>query len=461
MKRREQIILALALAGALTSASAVLAGGGGSEAKAERGASYVAGPAKATDRLNGIVVDVPAGWYAIVPTRGLSGSTTVANYDMGHAEDWLPAHSSHVLLDKMAKVDLTELDLDSSLTLEQWADRRLHRDEMDGGTVAASRKIVYQVAGRKAVAYVARLGVASKVEIALAWRDGKVLLASVAPLDTVDLDAALAVIDSARPKGSRGAVRHAHLSAPIRALIDGELARAGSLSQVGVQAGTQAGTSGNDDKMGLITAAAGACTGWTGTDNGTCAAGMSCASNASITLYLPFFFQTWWQSGGAGSFFGNNYHGNCNLDYYAIDFNQYSSSSCSASVNDTGQRVYAAAAGTATTGFDAGGYGNYVLVSHSNGYKTRYAHLQSVNVVNNQAVTTQTIVGFVGDTGSAAGAPHLHFGYQTGGVSYCNRAGGCPNGEAARSPQTQKPSPMQTNLGSKNIVDFGCFQGPP
>jgi murein DD-endopeptidase MepM/ murein hydrolase activator NlpD len=127
--------------------------------------------------------------------------------------------------------------------------------------------------------------------------------------------------------------------------------------------------------------------------------------------------------------------------------------------------VYAAAAGTATVGFDAAGYGNYVLVTHSNGYKTRYAHLQSVNVVNNQAVTTQTVVGFVGSTGSASSAPHLHFGYQTtsGGanVSYCNRVGGCPNGEAARSPQTQKPSPMQTNLGSSNITDFGCFQGPP
>ena len=463
MKRKEQIILALALAGALTSASAVLAGGGGTKAGPERGAAYVAGPAKAADGLNGIVVDVPKGWYAIVPTRGLSGSTTVANYDMGHAEDWLPAHSSHVLLDKMAKVDFITLNLGSSLTLEQWADRRLSGDEMDGGTVTASRKIVYQVGGRKAVAYVSRLGLASKVEIAMAWLDGKVLLASVAPLDTVDLDAALAVIDGVRPQGTRGVgpsvlskSARTRLAAPIRALIDGELAQAGSLSQMGGQADTSAKT----DKMGLITAAAGACTGWTGTDNGTCATGMSCASNASITLYLPFFYQTWWQSGGAGSFFGNNYHGNCNLDYYAIDFNQYSSSSCASSVNDTGQRVYAAA-GTATTGFDSGGYGNYVLVSHSNGYKTRYAHLQSVNVSNNQAVTTQTIVGYVGDSGSAAGAPHLHFGYQTSGVSYCNRAGGCPNGEAARSPQTQKPSPMQTNLGSKGIVDFGCFQGPP
>lgn len=268
---------------------------------------------------------------------------------MGHAEDWLPAHSSHVLLDKMAKVDLMTFDLGSSLTLELWADRRLTGNEMDGGAVTASRKIVYQIGGRKAVAYVSRLGLASKVEIAMAW--------------------------------TRGGARRHRPRPPARQ--------------------------------------------------------RSPKAHAAVSPR------------------------NCNLDYYAVDFNQYSSSSCTSSVNDTGQSVYAAAAGTATTGFDAGGYGNYVLVSHSNGYKTRYAHLQSVNVTNNQAVTTQTIVGFVGDTGSATGAPHLHFGYQTGGVSYCNRAGGCPNGEAARSPQTQKPSPMQTNLGSKAITDFGCNQAPP
>jgi peptidase M23-like protein len=447
MRCRRLSIVLVSLALCLLASVAAFAARGGSQAAL--GADYVQGPAVITDELNGVSADLPAGWYAAVPTAGLFGTTTFANYDMGHAEDWLPAHSAHVLLARMAKVDVMALPLGARETLAQWVERRLTQGEMDGGQVAAGTRIPYQIAGLRGLAYVSRLGLASKVEIALRWAPGQVLLASIAPLDTAHLDAALAVIDSVRKTGepSRAAVAKAareRLAAPLRSLIQGELAAAGSL-----------------DKMQNVTAAASACTSWAGSDNGNCATGMSCAPNTSITLFLPFFFQTWWQSGGAGSFFGNFFHGNCNLDYYAVDFNQYSSSSCSSSLNDTGQRVYAAANGTATVGFDSGGYGNFVLVAHSNGYKSRYAHLQSVNVTNNQAVTTQTIVGFVGDTGSAAGAPHLHFGYQTGGVSFCNRAGGCPNGEAARSPQTQKPSPMQTNLGSRNIVDFGCYQAPP
>jgi len=445
--KRSEKILGLALAGALLGAASVLAGGG-EKASAELGASYVAGPAQVTDELNGVTLDVPKGWYAIVPREGVFGTTTLANYDMGHAEDWLPEHSAHVLVKEMAKIDVSTFDLGTAGTVGEWVDQRLARGGIAGEALSTSEKIEYRTAGRKGIAYVIHLGFASSVEIALPWENGKVLLASVSPIDSIDLQKALAVTEGLRPAGEdrpRGLDARAAQSkrfAPLQALVRNEISRSAEIEKA-------------------LGPAKAACTGWTGTDNGTCAAGQSCASNASITLYLPFQWQTWWMAGGVGSFFGNNYHGNCNLDYYAIDFNLYSSSSCSSAANDVGQNVYAAANGTAAVGFDAAGYGNYVLVTHSNGYKTRYAHLQSVNVANGAAVTTQTVVGFVGDTGSAAGAPHLHFGYQTGGVSYCNRAGGCPNGEAARSPQTQKPSPMQTNTGSRGITDFGCYQGPP
>jgi hypothetical protein len=446
MRRLFAGVLALAFAGSLTGASE--ASTGGEASGAELGASYVAGPTRVLDPINDVAVKIPKGWYVAVPTLGIFGTTTIANYDMGHAEDWLPAHSSHVLLKEMAKIDMMTFDLGAAGSVEEWLDQRLSQGGMDEKEVSASRRVAVEVAGRRGVATVVRLGLSSKVEVALAWNEGKVVLASIAPLDTVDLGAALAIVDGIRDvradRAHLSTTGRSHRFAPIQDLVRDELAVPGA-----------------QDDMPNINAAAGACNSWSGTDNGNCASGMSCAPDTTITLNLPFFYQTWWKSGGVGAFFGNYYHGNCNSDYYAIDFNQYSSSTCSSSLNDTGQRVYAAAAGTATVGYDAGGYGNYVLVSHSNGYKTRYAHLQSVAVSNNQSVTTQTIVGYVGDTGSATGAPHLHFSYQTSGVSFCNKSGGCPNGEAARSPQTRKPSPMQTNLGGKAMVDFGCYQAPP
>jgi murein DD-endopeptidase MepM/ murein hydrolase activator NlpD len=441
--KKPERILGLALAGALLGAAAVLAGG----EPAELGASYVPGPAQVTDELNGVTLDVPKGWYAIVPSKGLSGTTTLANYDMGHAEDWLPEHSAHALVKEIAKIDVLTFDLGTAGTVGEWVEQRLAQGGVAGEALVTSEKIEYRMAGRKGLAYVLHRGFASSVEIALPWEDGKVLLTSVHPIDSIDLQKALAIAEGLRPAGEdRPRVLDARNGgskrfAPLQALVRHETSRSGEIEKA-------------------LGPAKAACTGWTGTDNGACAAGHSCAGNASITLNLPFQWQTWWQAGGVGSFFGNQFHGNCNNDYYAIDFNLYSNSSCSSAANDAGQNVYAAANGTAAVGFDSSGYGNYVLVTHSNGYKTRYAHLQSVNVANGAAVNTQTVVGFVGTTG-ASSAPHLHFGYQNGSVSYCNRAGGCPNGEAARSPQTQKPSPMQTNTGSRSITDFGCYQGPP
>jgi murein DD-endopeptidase MepM/ murein hydrolase activator NlpD len=55
-----------------------------------------------------------------------------------------------------------------------------------------------------------------------------------------------------------------------------------------------------------------------------------------------------------------------------------------------------------------GGYGNYVVLRHSNGTQTLYAHNSRNNVSVGDSVSQGDVIGFVGATGKATG-PHLHF----------------------------------------------------
>lgn len=76
-------------------------------------------------------------------------------------------------------------------------------------------------------------------------------------------------------------------------------------------------------------------------------------------------------------------------------------------------------------GFESGGsYGNYVLLMHPNGYKTRYAHLAygTVNVNLNQNVSKGQILGYMGNTGTSYGG-HLHFEVITPSGSKINPIG--------------------------------------
>ncbi|MBU0763855.1 MAG: M23 family metallopeptidase [Bacteroidetes bacterium] len=54
------------------------------------------------------------------------------------------------------------------------------------------------------------------------------------------------------------------------------------------------------------------------------------------------------------------------------------------------------------------GYGNQILIDHGYGYKTRYAHLQRVKVIEGQQVRRGEMIGTVGNTGKSVG-PHLHY----------------------------------------------------
>lgn len=75
-----------------------------------------------------------------------------------------------------------------------------------------------------------------------------------------------------------------------------------------------------------------------------------------------------------------------------------------------GTTVEAAGAGTVAFAGEQGIYGNLVVINHSEGRQTRYAHLETLAVRVGQQVEAGTPVGTVGQTGTPdTDEPHLHF----------------------------------------------------
>ena len=83
----------------------------------------------------------------------------------------------------------------------------------------------------------------------------------------------------------------------------------------------------------------------------------------------------------------------------------------------TGTEILAFASGTVgMVGWDAG-FGNYIIVQHSGGWRTLYAHCSAVYVTGGDAVEAGQCIGLVGATGNVTG-PHLHLELTCDGVYY-------------------------------------------
>ena len=61
-----------------------------------------------------------------------------------------------------------------------------------------------------------------------------------------------------------------------------------------------------------------------------------------------------------------------------------------------------------TIKFDLMGYGNQVVINHGFGYKTRYAHMSVITVVEGMKLKRGQCIGISGNTGKSSG-PHLHY----------------------------------------------------
>lgn len=75
---------------------------------------------------------------------------------------------------------------------------------------------------------------------------------------------------------------------------------------------------------------------------------------------------------------------------------------------EIGTPIFATADGIIAKASMEGDWGNLIIMMHSDGYETLYAHLNNFNVTIDQEVKKGEIIGFVGNTGLSSG-PHLHY----------------------------------------------------
>jgi murein DD-endopeptidase MepM/ murein hydrolase activator NlpD len=61
-------------------------------------------------------------------------------------------------------------------------------------------------------------------------------------------------------------------------------------------------------------------------------------------------------------------------------------------------------------------FGNYIILSHSNGMTSVYAHLSKINVKKDEIIRKGYQIGNVGSTGAVTG-PHLHFEIRKNGIA--------------------------------------------
>jgi len=74
-----------------------------------------------------------------------------------------------------------------------------------------------------------------------------------------------------------------------------------------------------------------------------------------------------------------------------------------------GTDVYATGDGTVIeSGWNSGGFGNYIVIDHGYGLQSTYGHLSQIKVSKGTNVKRGDLIGLSGNTGTSSG-PHLHY----------------------------------------------------
>ena len=74
-----------------------------------------------------------------------------------------------------------------------------------------------------------------------------------------------------------------------------------------------------------------------------------------------------------------------------------------------GTEVYATGDGKVMeSGWNTGGFGNYVVIDHGYGLRSTYGHLSEIKVPKGMNVKRGDLIGLSGSTGTSSG-PHLHY----------------------------------------------------
>lgn len=76
--------------------------------------------------------------------------------------------------------------------------------------------------------------------------------------------------------------------------------------------------------------------------------------------------------------------------------------------NRMNSHIKATAAGVVARSGYTSGYGNYVVIDHGNGFRTRYFHMVKRAVTRGEMVKRGQLIGYLGSTGRSTG-PHLHY----------------------------------------------------
>jgi murein DD-endopeptidase MepM/ murein hydrolase activator NlpD len=83
--------------------------------------------------------------------------------------------------------------------------------------------------------------------------------------------------------------------------------------------------------------------------------------------------------------------------------------------NSVGTPIKAAKSGRViVAGWNAGGYGNWVIIDHGGGFSTLYGHMSKIRTSEGASVKQGQQIGDMGSTGNSTG-PHLHFETRVGG----------------------------------------------